>query len=703
MSKTKQLLVSLLKTMYDTCPETISLDAVYQLLILESLRTDTEKHRYYKSTGQKKEAQSIKDNMMNFTPSVILSGGKSQRDVVSYTGLLMADFDHIPTDDIERVLRLLESDPYVVLAYVTISGEGIRVIYLTDVTDSCHHSKAFQQGNTYYSEKLGYPYDPQCCNVARTSILCHCIQAVYHPLAEAMHIDTSQQTADPKADPKAKAKPKATPKPGTYSALAEKAGPVILARLEKDGKTYAEGHYNEYASSAFYLMNRYGVDESEASAWVGARFSDYDPSKLAAIARSVYQHTDEHGTKRLTAAREPRFKYAPLPEVEKFITSQAEVRNNVITYRREIRMDGEPTFRDITDRDENTLWSRANKAGVCSGPKTIQMILNSEYVDNYNPFTDYLFHCDAWDGKTDYIRRLTDTVQTSAPEFFYEYFRKWFVGLIASLVNPDVVNHEVLIFIGRQGSYKTTWMNRLLPPELHRYFFTKTNSNRMTKDDKLSLSEFALICFEEIDHMRPSEMNQLKAMISLPAVNERAAYAHNKDFRPHVASFCGTGNNITFLNDPTGTRRWLAFEVLSIVDPYTLTLPYREIYAQGLALYRSGFRYWFNHEEITLLERHNERFEVPCMEQELVQLYYRKPLPGEHGIFVSTTEILQRINTLIKTPLYINVLGTALRKLEFQPCRNNGLRGYRVMELTPEEIAARRQQMEMDTDRKLEF
>ena len=60
----------------------------------------------------------------------------------------------------------------------------------------------------------------------------------------------------------------------------------------------------------------------------------------------------------------------------------------------------------------------------------------------------------------------------------------------------------VLVLIGKQGYYKTTWMNRLLPREWERYFFTKTNSDRMTKDDKISLSEFALICFEEIDNMR---------------------------------------------------------------------------------------------------------------------------------------------------------------------------------------------------------
>lgn len=699
MSKKKQFLVSLLKSMYDTMPETISLDKVYQLIILETFRSDTEKHRYYKSAGQKKEAQSVKDKMMNFTPSVILAGGKAGEHVTGYTGLGMADFDHVPPDDIERCFRLLDADPYVVLAYTTISGEGVRVVYFTDVTESRFHSDVFLQGNTYYARLFGYKYDAQCSNIARTSILCYCPRAVYHPQAEAMHIELAPQA---KAQDALPAKKKGRPA-RRCAATVEEAEQSILEQLDADGKTYVEGHYNEYVSAAVYLMNRYGVGEDDVRAWAAGRFADYDVSKLESIVHSVYLHTDEHGTQQLPSVKGRRFSFAPLPEVEKFITSQARVRNNVITERREICLEGEPDFRDITDRDENTLWARANKMGVYSGAKTIQMILNSEYVDDYHPFVSYLDGLDAWDGKTDYIRLLANTVHTADQELFYTYFRKWFVGFIASLVNPSVINQVVLVLIGKQGYYKTTWMNRLLPREWERYFFTKTNSDRMTKDDKISLSEFALICFEEIDNMRPSEMNQFKAMVTMPSINERSAYARNKMHRAHVASFCGTGNNIAFLNDPTGTRRWLAFEALSIDDPFKTSLPYREIYAQGLALYRSGFRYWFNQEEMDRLGKHNEQFEVPCMERELVQMYYRKPMPGEHGVFVSTAEIMQRINVMIKTPLSLSTLGTSMRKLGFAPCRSNSARGYRVVELTSDEMMARKQMIDLPGEQSLEF
>lgn len=55
-------------------------------------------------------------------------------------------------------------------------------------------------------------------------------------------------------------------------------------------------------------------------------------------------------------------------------------------------------------------------------------------------------------------------------KLFGIYFKKWLVATIASLLDTKVVNHEILVFIGKQGIYKTTWMQRLLPVELQRYF-----------------------------------------------------------------------------------------------------------------------------------------------------------------------------------------------------------------------------------------
>ena len=58
----------------------------------------------------------------------------------------------------------------------------------------------------------------------------------------------------------------------------------------------------------------------------------------------------------------------------------------------------------------------------------------------------------------------------NSPEKFASYFRRWLVGMLAGALDERTVNHVIFVLIGRQGSYKTSFMQNLLPPCLRRYF-----------------------------------------------------------------------------------------------------------------------------------------------------------------------------------------------------------------------------------------
>ena len=280
------------------------------------------------------------------------------------------------------------------------------------------------------------------------------------------------------------------------------------------------------------------------------------------------------------------------------------------------------------------------------------------------------------------------TLRSSLPSLFTFRFslKKWLVAMVAAWISPDVVNNVILVLIGEQGAYKTTWFNYLLPSQLKHYFYTKTNANRMSKDDLLTLTQYALVCCEELDTMRPAELNQLKATVTMTSIDERAAYAHYHEHRKHIASFCGTGNNPQFLSDPTGNRRWLPFEVESIVSPRDHPFPYEGIYSQALALYKSGFQYWFTKEEIMQLNSHNRKFEAPHLEQELVDLFFRKPLDHEHGEFMSVARALQIISSGISQKLSAVNVGRAFVDLGFKRVRTCTCRGFIVVSRTGDEI-----------------
>ncbi|MBQ3237462.1 MAG: hypothetical protein IJA98_00115 [Bacteroidaceae bacterium] len=99
-------------------------------------------------------------------------------------------------------------------------------------------------------------------------------------------------------------------------------------------------------------------------------------------------------------------------------------------------------------------------------------------------------------------------------------------------------------------------MTHLLPPALDKYFAIKHFNHSMSKDDRLALTELALIDLEELDNMRPEAVNLLKTITTDPAINLRPVWERYALRRQHIASFCGTGNNPRFLTDLSGNRRW---------------------------------------------------------------------------------------------------------------------------------------------------
>ena len=387
-------------------------------------------------------------------------------------------------------------------------------------------------------------------------------------------------------------------------------------------------------------------------------------------------------------------KYASPEEIEKFLNDHIYLRRNVVTMRTEWREpssykdDGTEDWQPMSDWKLNSLWKEMMKEKPVIF-EHMRKIIESDSFTDYHPFRYYLDHLPPWDGG-DHILAMSVSVQVKGDVEeqmrFAEYLKKWLVAMVAGWVDDTVVNNVILVLIGEQGSYKTTWFNYLLPPELKSYFYTKTNANRMGRDDLLTLAQYGLVCCEELDTMRPSELNQLKAAVTMPSIDERAAYAHFHEHRKHIASFCGTGNNAQFLSDPTGNRRWLPFEIERIESPREHPFDYKGIYAQAYALYQQGFQYWFSRDDILRLSEHNRQFETPRLEYELANLYFCQPSGARPGVFMSVARAMQIVSANISQKLSPVYLGRAMGELGFRRVKFNGQRGYIVVIRTAEEI-----------------
>ena len=397
--------------------------------------------------------------------------------------------------------------------------------------------------------------------------------------------------------------------------------------------------------------------------------------------------------------------YATVEDIKAFLADRIYLRHNVITGRVECRIpsnyehDG-TEWQPINDRTVNTLWAELSKEKSVRA-QDIYRVIESDFVPDFHPFRHYLDHLPPWNGEN-HIMALSMSVMVKGgvdeQMCFADYLTKWLVGMVAGWVDDSVVNNVILVLIGAQGSYKTTWFNYLLPPELSRYFYTKTNANRMGRDDLLTLAQYGLVCCEELDTMRPSELNQLKAAVTMPCIDERAAYAHFHEHRKHIASFCGTGNNAQFLSDPTGNRRWLPFEVDGILSPRENPFDYEGIYSQAYALYQQGFQFWFDQADIQRLAVHNRQFETPQIEQELVDVFFRRPHDKESGEYMPVSRAMQIIGGSITQHLNASRLGQAFTSQGFEFKRTSHSRGYIVVQRDGAQIKERLKQLAIDDE-----
>ena len=656
-----------------------------------------------------------KSNLKNaqpaFIPSVLLEGGRTYAHVKGFTGFIMVDIDGIPPERFAAILTLVKEDIHSFLVYITISGCGIRVIsHVEGGVTKANYRMVWEWVNDHYARLCEVEIDGQCKNATRMSVLCHDPEALLRPEASSFH--TSGM------------KPREQPKRGTaVTVTAERAYKIIRAQLEEEGIAYAPGSYNDYVSRCFYHTNRCGVPQADAEAWALRTFPDYPRERLLPIVKSCYSLTMEFNTVPLPRSvrkkekeNDSSHKKATVEEMEEFINGYMKFRMNMLTHQIEIQLIADAYtdrpeasachWQRLTDHIENSLWCAMQHHGMAVNLNELHTLLGSDFVKEYHPLKEYLDGLPPWDGETDYIGRLAAMVHvkesphsplqqdksrerndlSETPVRFADILKRWMVSMIAAALDETVVNQVILTLIGRQGSYKTSFMQHILPPVLSEYYTTKSNSSRMTKDDLFTMTENLVINLEEIDTMPPSELNQLKAMVTQRYVDERRAYGRNKVHLPHVASFVATGNNLQFLTDDTGNRRWLPFEVEDIDSPWEADIPYEGIYSQTYALYQDvNFRYWFTDKEIQQLRGHVQQFEVPRPEYELILTYYRKPVGLERGVYTTSSQIIGRFgNTSLR--LSLQKVGRAMRELGFRQVKASNANYWVVVERTTEEV-----------------
>ncbi len=677
--------VSLFKNLCSSGSKAFGMQEIERLVQYDNdVRFKTEAYRsMLKAVGKKEADAQVKQKQMPACSiAVVFNGiGKQAQHVLGFTGMAFCDIDHIK--DVEAAFQQVVNDPHTRMAYRTVSGEGLRVIYnyVREQPDMPVNNvpwcAAFIKGNSHYAKLTGQEYDGQCADFVHLCGLAHDERVYINPAAEPFIITDEEILQANFSSDREQGKTRKEHPTGSCSESVEIAWPKVQSILSRRYLVFQPGQHHDYVMHAGFLFNRFGIDLNELLEWASAEWSAYNDKERESTLRSCYKHSDEHGTWKLRQkGGRKENTMITLPEITDWLKQNYDLKYDEVTDLTYCRTKGSAEWEEVNSRMVCTLRRNlAEETGKRVLKNDVQDVIWSDVAVLVHPVRDYLLGLPQWDG-IDRVAQLASSVNIvptqagqsakEAQNLFEWAFHKWMIGNVGMWLSDEIINHEMLILVGPQGIYKSTFFRCLLPVQLRNFYWENKHNSFSSKDDHIALGENCLAQVEEFNITTAHEIGVLKSLITSLSIKERRPYARQRDEKHRLAGFCGTCNEQQFLTDDTGNRRFLCFLTSNITPPNEWGIDYDQLYAQLRDEYQSGAHFWFNLEEEQRMELQNAAFKLESDEEMLIRTFIRKPQGNELGELMNAATILQYINGgRVGFGLSSKKVGTVMKKLKF--------------------------------------
>ena len=211
-------------------------------------------------------------------------------------------------------------------------------------------------------------------------------------------------------------------------------------------------------------------------------------------------------------------------------------------------------------KDETPYWTDTDDACLRNYFATKYLIKGKGIIDDalqevtqankFHPVREYLTGL-TWDGECRVDTLFIDYIGAEDTEYIRAVTRKWMCGAIARVMEPGVKFDTAIVLYGAQGLGKSLILERL-----GRKWFNNSLVDIKTKD---ALEQIQGSWINELAELAPTYKNDneiVKAFISRTSDRFRSPYGRRTEEYPRQCVFAGSTNNLMFLKDRTGNRRF---------------------------------------------------------------------------------------------------------------------------------------------------
>lgn len=206
------------------------------------------------------------------------------------------------------------------------------------------------------------------------------------------------------------------------------------------------------------------------------------------------------------------------------------------------------------------LWGDTDDACIRNYLSTVYQIKGKGIIDDaitevmnqnkFHPVREYLTSLN-WDGTERVDSLFIDFIGAEDTPYIRAVTRKWLCGAIARVMEPGIKFDTAIVLYGEQGLGKSVILERLGGK-----WFNNTLQDIKTKD---ALEQIQGAWINELAELSPTYKNDneiVKAFLSRTTDRFRVPYGRRTEEYPRQCVFAGSTNNLLFLKDRTGNRRF---------------------------------------------------------------------------------------------------------------------------------------------------
>ena len=280
----------------------------------------------------------------------------------------------------------------------------------------------------------------------------------------------------------------------------------------------------------------------------------------------------------------------------------------------EVEVNGAP----MSDAVRATIRTDLRDVGLSKHLAAVEDYWTAAALKNaYHPFRDWLDGVQ-WDGKdhiarlaTKYMHDIHDPItwpDGTRRSVIHTWLFHWLVGAVGKLYAGD--QNVMLVLDGAQDlgkSYFCHWLGNVAPGG-----YLESPIDTGDKDHDLRLLKHLVWEVSELGATtRKQDTESLKAFVTKSVVTVRKPYGHHDIYKPAICSLVGTVNSADgFLNDPTGTRRFMVATLDGIDWRYADQVDPAQVWATAYAAWKSGARGRLDEVAVTRRTELNAEYKV---------------------------------------------------------------------------------------------